>query len=70
MPLSNRRHLLMIIERAAREPRQLEQFLDVNLIAVSFAVTMTVHCAANLVEDLGLSPQRERRELSSAEGVN
>ncbi|EHK79536.1 TRAP-type small permease component [Sinorhizobium meliloti CCNWSX0020] len=42
----------------------------ISLVIPLFAVTMTVHCAANLVEDLGLSPQRERRELSSAEGVN
>ena len=42
----------------------------INLVIPLFAVTMTVHCAANLVEDLGLSPRRERREFSSAEGVN
>ncbi|MDX1198521.1 TRAP transporter small permease [Sinorhizobium medicae] len=42
----------------------------ISLVIPLFAVTMTVHCAANLVEDLGLSPQQKRRELSSAEGVN
>ncbi|TWA51585.1 TRAP-type C4-dicarboxylate transport system permease small subunit [Sinorhizobium medicae] len=42
----------------------------ISLVIPLFAVTMTVHCAANLVEDLSLTPQQKRRELSSAEGVN
>ena len=42
----------------------------ISLVIPIFALTMTVHSLANLVEDLGLSPRLKRPEFASAEGVN
>lgn len=41
----------------------------VNLVLPLFAVTLTIHCAANLVEDLGLAAKRVQVSLTSAEGA-
>jgi TRAP-type C4-dicarboxylate transport system permease small subunit len=42
----------------------------ISLIVPLFAVTMSLHTAANLVEELGFAPKKLRRDLTSAEGVN
>lgn len=41
----------------------------VNLILPLFAVTLTIHCAANLLEDLGLAARRRQISLTTAEGA-
>jgi TRAP-type C4-dicarboxylate transport system permease small subunit len=41
----------------------------VNLILPIFALTLIVHNAANLLEDLGLARKREQVSLTSAEGA-
>lgn len=41
----------------------------VNLILPIFAVTLIVHCAANLLEDLGIACKREQVSLTTAEGA-
>lgn len=41
----------------------------VNLILPVFAVTLTIHSAANLLEDFGIAPKREQVSLTSAEGA-
>lgn len=42
----------------------------ISLIVPLFAVSMSLHTAANLVEELGFAPKKVRRDLTSAEGVN
>lgn len=42
----------------------------VSLVVPLFAVTMSIHTAANLVEELGFAPKKVRSEFTSAEGVN
>jgi TRAP-type C4-dicarboxylate transport system permease small subunit len=42
----------------------------VSLIVPLFALTMSLHTAANLVEELGLAPKMLRRDFNAAEGVN
>lgn len=42
----------------------------ISLIVPLFAVTMSLHTAANLVEELGFAPKKVRRDFTSAEGVN
>ncbi|HWK65226.1 MAG TPA: TRAP transporter small permease subunit [Rhizobiaceae bacterium] len=41
----------------------------VNLILPIFAVTLTIHCTANLLEDLGLARKRDQVALTTAEGA-
>ena len=41
----------------------------VNLILPIFAVTLALHSAANLVEDLGIASKRKQIVLTSAEGA-
>lgn len=41
----------------------------VNLILPIFALTLTIHCAANLLEDLGIASKRTQISLTSAEGA-
>ncbi|MGH6760798.1 MAG: TRAP transporter small permease [Phyllobacterium sp.] len=41
----------------------------VNLILPIFALTLTLHSAANLVEDLGIARKRSQIALTSAEGA-
>ncbi|WOC16778.1 TRAP transporter small permease [Pseudochrobactrum sp. MP213Fo] len=41
----------------------------VNLILPIFALTLTIHCAANLLEDLGIASKRTQNSLTSAEGA-
>ncbi|AOF92891.1 TRAP transporter small permease [Sinorhizobium sp. RAC02] len=41
----------------------------VNLILPIFALTPTVHNAANLLEDLGIARKREQAPLTTAEGA-
>ncbi len=41
----------------------------VNLILPLFALTLTIHCAANLLEDLGIARKREQVSLTTAEGA-
>lgn len=42
----------------------------VSLVVPLFAVTMSLHTAANLVEEMGLVPKKARAGFSAAEGVN
>lgn len=42
----------------------------VNLVIPLFAITMTLHGLANLVEDLGWSERRAHPEFKTAEGIN
>ncbi|WJH39382.1 TRAP transporter small permease [Aliirhizobium terrae] len=42
----------------------------VSLIVPIFALTMSLHTAANLVEELGFADKKVRRDFNSAEGVN
>ena len=42
----------------------------VNLVIPLFAITMTLHGLANIVEDLGWCERRTHPEFKSAEGVN
>lgn len=42
----------------------------VSLVVPLFAVTMSIHTVANLVEELGFAPKKMRSEFTSAEGVN
>jgi TRAP-type C4-dicarboxylate transport system permease small subunit len=42
----------------------------VSLIVPLFALTMSLHTACNLVEELGLAPKKLRRDFNVAEGVN
>lgn len=42
----------------------------VSLIVPIFALTMSLHTAANLVEELGFAHKKVRRDFNSAEGVN
>ncbi|WP_165222722.1 TRAP transporter small permease [Affinirhizobium pseudoryzae] len=42
----------------------------VSLVVPLFAVTLTLHTAANLVEELGLAPKTVRSDFTTAEGVN
>lgn len=42
----------------------------ISLIVPLFALTMALHTAANLVEELGLAPKMLRRDFNAAEGVN
>ncbi|WP_247870431.1 TRAP transporter small permease [Ochrobactrum sp. CGA5] len=41
----------------------------VNLVLPLFAITLTIHCAANLLEDLGIARKREQVSLATAEGA-
>ena len=41
----------------------------VNLILPIFALTLIIHNAANLLEDLGIARKREQASLTSAEGA-
>ena len=41
----------------------------VNLILPIFALTLTIHCAANLLEDLGFARKRVQMSLTTAEGA-
>lgn len=41
----------------------------VNLILPVFALTLTIHSAANLLEDLGIASKREQVSLTTAEGA-
>ncbi|MBC2884357.1 TRAP transporter small permease [Ochrobactrum sp. CM-21-5] len=41
----------------------------VNLILPIFALTLTIHCAANLLEDLGFARKRVQISLTTAEGA-
>lgn len=41
----------------------------VNLILPIFGLTLTIHCAANLLEDLGIASKRTQISLTSAEGA-
>lgn len=42
----------------------------VSMVVPLFAVTMSVHTAANLAEELGLHPKIIRKDFTAAEGVN
>jgi TRAP-type C4-dicarboxylate transport system permease small subunit len=42
----------------------------ISLVVPLFAVTMSLHTAANLIEELGFAPKKKRRDFSTAEGVN
>ena len=42
----------------------------VTLIIPIFALTLVVHTSANLVEDLGLTPQRQQDVMATAEETN
>jgi TRAP-type C4-dicarboxylate transport system permease small subunit len=42
----------------------------VSLVMPVFALSMTLHSLANLVEDLGLSPRPERSDFAHSEAVN
>lgn len=42
----------------------------VNLVVPLFAITMTLHGLANIVEDLGWSERRTHPEFKTAEGIN
>lgn len=42
----------------------------VSLVVPLFAVTLTLHTAANLVEELGLATKTVRSDFTTAEGVN
>jgi TRAP-type C4-dicarboxylate transport system permease small subunit len=42
----------------------------VSLVVPIFALTMSLHTAANLTEELGLAQKKTRRDFNSAEGVN
>lgn len=42
----------------------------VSLVIPIFALSMTLHSLANLVEDLGWSPRPQRSDFSNAEAVN
>ncbi len=42
----------------------------VSLVIPLFAVTLTLHTAANLVEELGLATKTVRLDFTTAEGVN
>lgn len=41
----------------------------VNLILPIFALTLTIHCMANLLEDLGIARKRKQIALTTAEGA-
>jgi TRAP-type C4-dicarboxylate transport system permease small subunit len=41
----------------------------VNLILPIFSVTLTLHCLANLLEDLGFAEKRKQMALANAEGA-
>lgn len=41
----------------------------VNLILPIFALTLTIHCVANLLEDLGIASKRQQIPLTTAEGA-
>jgi TRAP-type C4-dicarboxylate transport system permease small subunit len=42
----------------------------VSLVVPIFALTMSLHTAANLMEELGFAAKKTRRDFNSAEGVN
>ncbi len=42
----------------------------ISLVVPLFALTMMIHTAANLVEELKLAPKRTRAAFANAEGVN
>jgi TRAP-type C4-dicarboxylate transport system permease small subunit len=42
----------------------------VSMVVPLFAVSMSVHTAANLAEELGLHPKIVRKDFNAAEGVN
>jgi TRAP-type C4-dicarboxylate transport system permease small subunit len=42
----------------------------ISLVVPLFAVTMTIHTAANLLEEMKFAPKRQRLAFANAEGVN
>lgn len=42
----------------------------ISLVVPLFALTMMIHTAANLLEELGFAPKRVRHAFANAEGVN